>query len=225
MHCGTKTNCCAIMRTVSDLAGPSAAPRLLSTNSPCRVEGFAAAKKMPYRQIHHIVASGQNCQSDQCHCRDEPDLLHLISADRSNSPNRLRYRNPRLGGNYSPLHLTRGCQLTTAASRARPGAPFLASFARKPALSEVEGWGLFPSSTPPSEHLKNSLFFAIFLSKNLPFGATIVAAEKFGTPASSASHLIKRLAAPEDVPRFMFPASSPCAAIGFEKPSTSHQVP
>jgi len=36
----------------------------------------------------------------------------------------------------------------------KPGAPFLAFFARKPALSEVEGWGFSPpryqlSASPP----------------------------------------------------------------------------
>jgi hypothetical protein len=50
-----------------------------------------------------------------------------------------------------------------------------------------------PGSSPISqdeaggrETPKNSLFPAIFLSKILPFGATIVTAEKSGTPASLA---------------------------------------
>src|ERR1700684_519528 len=45
---------------------------------------------MPYRQVHHIVANGQNCQSNQRHCGYKPDLLHLSSAEPSNPPNERR---------------------------------------------------------------------------------------------------------------------------------------
>lgn len=47
-----------------------------------RIEGHAAAKEMPYWQVHHVVASGNKGHADQRECRYEPDpLLHGIAGD------------------------------------------------------------------------------------------------------------------------------------------------
>ncbi len=62
-------------------------------------------------------------------------------------------------------------RLPSAVRRAKPG-----SFP----LSQNEARGA-------PKRPKNSVFRAIFLSKNLPFGATMVSAEESGTPASLAS--------------------------------------
>jgi len=63
----------------------------------------------------------------------------------------------------SPMAGSKTTTGSSGRSRQMPGAPFLAFFARKPALSEVEGWGfwlithnesrLVPSTRPKSARL------------------------------------------------------------------------